>query len=83
MCTISKDRTYQAKFDEFWTIEKENEQDNLLSPDQKGSFGFSCRVLFQMELTPSDVGKLNRLVIPKKYDVRYFPHVPDNESEVV
>ncbi|KAL7610030.1 AP2/ERF and B3 domain-containing transcription factor At1g50680 [Lactuca sativa] len=77
-----KDGTYQSKFDDFWKIEKENEQNNnVLSPDQKGNFGFSCRVLFQKELTPSDVGKLNRLVIPKKYAIRYFPHVPDNESE--
>nr|VVW59854.1 unnamed protein product [Nymphaea colorata] len=31
--------------------------------------------LFQKELTPSDVGKLNRLVIPKKHAVKYFPSV--------
>ncbi|KMZ58704.1 hypothetical protein ZOSMA_74G00450 [Zostera marina] len=33
----------------------------------------AARELFKKELTPSDVGKLNRLVIPKKYAVRYFP----------
>ncbi|XP_047951390.1 AP2/ERF and B3 domain-containing transcription factor At1g50680-like isoform X1 [Salvia hispanica] len=34
------------------------------------------RVLFEKELTPSDVGKLNRLVIPKKFAVKYFPIIP-------
>ncbi|KAJ6934703.1 hypothetical protein NC651_009642 [Populus alba x Populus x berolinensis] len=34
---------------------------------------FSCIQLFQKDLTPSDVGKLNRLVIPKKFAVKYFP----------
>ncbi|XP_039163159.1 AP2/ERF and B3 domain-containing transcription factor At1g51120-like [Eucalyptus grandis] len=27
---------------------------------------------------PSDVGKLNRLVIPKKYAIRYFPCINEN-----
>ena len=30
-------------------------------------------LLFEKPLTPSDVGKLNRLVIPKQYAERYFP----------
>ncbi|XP_068661086.1 B3 domain-containing protein At2g36080-like [Aristolochia californica] len=30
-------------------------------------------VMFEKPLTPSDVGKLNRLVIPKQYAERYFP----------
>ncbi|KAI3781452.1 hypothetical protein L2E82_11467 [Cichorium intybus] len=29
--------------------------------------------LFEKRLTPSDVGKLNRLVIPKQYAEKYFP----------
>ncbi|KMZ68034.1 hypothetical protein ZOSMA_24G00550 [Zostera marina] len=33
------------------------------------------RELFRKELTPSDVGKLNRLVIPKKYAVQYLPPI--------
>lgn len=47
---------------------------------EQNSCGFSCRLVFEKELTPSDVGKLNRLVIPKKYAVRYFPPVPDNDK---
>ncbi|KFK35878.1 hypothetical protein AALP_AA4G048600 [Arabis alpina] len=42
---------------------------------------FACRELFQKELTPSDVGKLNRLVIPKKYAVKYLPFINENETE--
>nr|GEX34549.1 AP2/ERF and B3 domain-containing transcription factor At1g50680-like [Tanacetum cinerariifolium] len=37
------------------------------------------RLLFENKLTPSDVGKLNRLVIAKKFVVAYFPPVPDND----
>ncbi|KAM7280196.1 hypothetical protein ACFE04_007330 [Oxalis oulophora] len=43
-----------------------------------GNVEFSCMQLFQKELTPSDVGKLNRLVIPKKYAVKYFPNICEN-----
>lgn len=41
---------------------------------------FSCTHLFQKELTPSDVGKLNRLVIPKKHAVTYLPYICDGSS---
>ncbi|KAI3713902.1 hypothetical protein L1987_72489 [Smallanthus sonchifolius] len=51
--------------------------DNILSVE-KGRLGF-CWVLFQKELTASDVGKSNRLVIPKKHALRYFK----SESEVL
>ncbi|PWA91984.1 AP2/B3 transcription factor family protein [Artemisia annua] len=37
-------------------------------------------LLFEKELTPSDVGKLNRLVKPKKYAVRYFPTLHHNDK---
>ncbi|CAA7394522.1 unnamed protein product [Spirodela intermedia] len=35
--------------------------------------GLAFQELFRKELTPSDVGKLNRLVIPKKHAVKFFP----------
>ncbi|KAL9998166.1 putative transcription factor RAV family [Helianthus debilis subsp. tardiflorus] len=73
-----KDGSYQAKFEDYQRLKKDRENDNVV---EKGSLGFSCRVLFQKELTPSDVGKLNRLVIPKKYAVRYFPPVPDDVAQ--
>ena len=38
--------------------------------------------LFEKALTPSDVGKLNRLVIPKQHAERYFPlNSGDSPSE--
>ncbi|XVE60079.1 hypothetical protein DITRI_Ditri05aG0097800 [Diplodiscus trichospermus] len=33
------------------------------------------------ELTPSDVGKLNRFVTPKKYAVKYFPYICENDEQ--
>ncbi|XP_076904690.1 AP2/ERF and B3 domain-containing transcription factor At1g51120-like [Bidens hawaiensis] len=75
-----KDRSYQAKFEDYLRQKKGQENDNILGVEN-GNLGFCCRVLFQKELTPSDVGKLNRLVIPKKYAVRYFPRVPDDVSQ--
>ncbi|XAR50168.1 hypothetical protein NMG60_11004422 [Bertholletia excelsa] len=45
--------------------------------------GASCKLLFQKELTPSDVGKLNRLVIPKKYAVKFFPSVEGNSEMAI
>lgn len=45
-----------------------------------GDAQFLCSQLFQKELTPSDVGKLNRLVIPKKYAVKYFPYISELEN---
>ncbi|KAI3762481.1 hypothetical protein L1987_52911 [Smallanthus sonchifolius] len=74
-----KDGSYQAKFEHYQMQKKDKESYNILSIG-KGSFGFSRRVLFEKELTPSDVGKLNRLVIPKRYAVKHFPRVPDELS---
>ncbi|KAL3623947.1 hypothetical protein CASFOL_032763 [Castilleja foliolosa] len=39
--------------------------------------------LFDKELTPSDVGKLNRLVIPKKLALKHFPKIPGFENKNV
>ncbi|OMP06812.1 hypothetical protein COLO4_07873 [Corchorus olitorius] len=41
-----------------------------------GSFGLDLKAreqLFEKAVTPSDVGKLNRLVIPKQHAEKYFP----------
>ncbi|EPS62763.1 hypothetical protein M569_12025 [Genlisea aurea] len=46
-----------------------------------GDGNFFCTLLFQKELTPSDVGKLNRLVIPKRYAVKHFPTVPESDEQ--
>ncbi|XP_074574932.1 uncharacterized protein LOC141831472 [Curcuma longa] len=38
--------------------------------------------MFAKELTPSDVGKLNRLVIPKKHAVQHFSHAAPTQEEL-
>lgn len=43
----------------------------LLTPDD--SSAAAREHLFDKVITPSDVGKLNRLVIPKQYAEKYFP----------
>lgn len=81
-----KDRTYQSRFQDFLRnqtlftdngeyLNKESEQLNNLADNSEEEF--SIKLLFHKELTPSDVGKLNRLVIPKKHAVRCFPQVLD------
>lgn len=69
--------TYQTKFSTF--LRTQNSLEGIGTSTKhlgvKGHEQFSCTHLFQKELTPSDVGKLNRLVIPKKHAVTYFPSV--------
>lgn len=79
-----KDGSYPTKFVEYLRAQSLVTQ-NLATVPSNG--GFVCKKLFQKELTPSDVGKLNRLVIPKKYALMYFPHlscdVQENEDFAV
>ncbi|XP_039070434.1 AP2/ERF and B3 domain-containing transcription factor At1g51120-like, partial [Hibiscus syriacus] len=73
-----RDGSYQAKLEEFVKILSRNDGKLTTYLNKKlvhGDTQFSCMQLFQKELTPSDVGKLNRLVIPKKYAVKHFPHI--------
>ncbi|XP_009771974.1 AP2/ERF and B3 domain-containing transcription factor At1g51120 [Nicotiana sylvestris] len=79
-----KEGSYPTKFDEY--LKEKYEEchpfNTLPVAELKANEGFSYKQLFQKELTPSDVGKLNRLVIPKKYASKYFPQiqeVPDVE----
>ncbi|CAH8325186.1 unnamed protein product [Eruca vesicaria subsp. sativa] len=77
-----RDGSYQREFKEFL---KNHSQVVVGSKhnrkDEESKKRFSCTQLFQKELTVSDVGKLNRLVIPKKYAVKYLPFVSDGQSE--
>ncbi|WOK92471.1 AP2/ERF and B3 domain-containing transcription repressor RAV2-like [Canna indica] len=43
------------------------------APDQSSAGGTQRQHLFDKAVTPSDVGKLNRLVIPKQHAEKYFP----------
>ncbi|KAI3727820.1 hypothetical protein L6452_16440 [Arctium lappa] len=55
----------------------ENNEDDQQSSPQGGGGGMMMVVerehMFDKVVTPSDVGKLNRLVIPKQHAERYFP----------
>lgn len=81
-----KDGMYQPKFKDF--LRNLSQGRRRIGEDHLGhqqrleadSGQILCRHLFQKELTPSDVGKLNRLVIPKKYAVKHFPHIRETES---
>ncbi|CAI0394471.1 unnamed protein product [Linum tenue] len=83
--SMIKDGTYQSKFAEFIISRVGTTTELTLNlpprPRMMSCGDVSCRRLFQKELTPSDVSKLNRLVIPKKYAVKYFPRVPDEGEE--
>ncbi|KAL6274991.1 hypothetical protein ACE6H2_025683 [Prunus campanulata] len=83
--SMIKDGSYQTKFSEF-----RRSRSGIESVGADVQFGSLARVqssngkgelledfLFQKELTPSDVGKLNRLVIPSKYACTYFPTVSE------
>ncbi|XP_039028435.1 AP2/ERF and B3 domain-containing transcription factor At1g51120-like [Hibiscus syriacus] len=73
-----RDGSYQAKLEDFVKILSKKDGKSTTNLNKKlvhGNTQFSCTQLFQKELTPSDVGKLNRLVIPKKYAVKHFPQI--------
>lgn len=77
-----KEGSYQSKFEDFLRTHShivETVDLNLDRVQSKG--GLSCKQLFQKELTPSDVGSLNRLVIPKKYAVKYFPCISESAED--
>ncbi|XVF31292.1 hypothetical protein REPUB_Repub16aG0133400 [Reevesia pubescens] len=80
-----RDGSYQYKFMDFLKARSRNAkvEIDLNSVGTCSNKGVTCKQLFQKELTPSDVGKLNRLVIPKKYAVKYFPSVSGSEKENV
>ncbi|TYH35798.1 hypothetical protein ES332_D13G218100v1 [Gossypium tomentosum] len=77
--SMIRDGSYQYKFMDFIKAHSGNTKLNLVGT--YSNEGLICKQLFQKELTPSDVGQLNRLVIPKKYAVKYFPPVSGTEKE--
>ncbi|KAL1207113.1 AP2/ERF and B3 domain-containing transcription factor [Cardamine amara subsp. amara] len=88
-----RDGSYQHKFRDFLRIRSQFAASINFVGSKQGRGGgggggeqesnkcFSCTQLFQKELTPSDVGKLNRLVIPKKYAVKYLPFISDEQTK--
>lgn len=85
LLNMLKDGSYRTKFSEYLRDRSERAQTSagLSAAKMCSNEGTSIKQLFQKELTPSDVGKLNRLVIPKKYAVKYFPHISANTTENV
>ncbi|XP_015951424.1 B3 domain-containing protein At2g36080 isoform X2 [Arachis duranensis] len=57
--------------------DEEEEEENLPEPIQQDDNNHQQQQhnerMFEKPLTPSDVGKLNRLVIPKQHAEKYFP----------
>ncbi|KAK7343224.1 hypothetical protein VNO77_11808 [Canavalia gladiata] len=77
--SMIRDGTYPSKFATFLrTHQTQGVGVNVKYISLKGEEQFCCTQLFQKELTPSDVGKLNRFVIPKKHAITYFPYVCGN-----
>ncbi|XP_059636857.1 AP2/ERF and B3 domain-containing transcription factor At1g51120-like [Cornus florida] len=82
LVNMIKDGSYPSKFADFVRAQfqkGEFEVGPSLTPVH-ASKGSLCRQYFQKELTPSDVGKLNRLVIPKKYALKYFPPISEDSN---
>ncbi|KFK35915.1 hypothetical protein AALP_AA4G053000 [Arabis alpina] len=83
-----KDGSYQHKFIEHLRNQshKGASNNNVVGSKQReegkeSEKCFACKELFEKKLTPSDVGKLNRLVIPKKSAVKYLPFINDYQKE--
>ncbi|KAK3032325.1 hypothetical protein RJ639_035376 [Escallonia herrerae] len=79
-----KDGTYPSKFSDYLRVQIEMGKLELgfdFVPLYSNG-GYQCKQLFQKELTPSDVGKLNRLVIPKKNALKYFPRILDGAKDI-
>ena len=84
--SMIKDGSYPSKFAEFLKTgshrgEGETEVPAGLEQGVSGNGRLLFRFLFRKELTPSDVGKLNRLLIPKKYALKHFPPISEGGKE--
>ncbi|KAK8484258.1 hypothetical protein V6N13_139737 [Hibiscus sabdariffa] len=79
-----RDGSYQYKFMEYIKVQSRVNAKPDVDSNSIGTYikeGLICKQLFEKELTPSDVSKLNRLVVPKKYAVKYFPPVPGDKKQ--
>ncbi|MCL7028895.1 hypothetical protein MKW94_007548 [Papaver nudicaule] len=79
-----KDGSYDTKLKEFAANSKQDKEPGSSLSSFTGSASHKAvtyQQLFHKQLTLSDVGKLNRLVIPKRYAEAYFPPVSTEEKE--
>ncbi|CAL9106731.1 unnamed protein product [Musa textilis] len=72
---------HEHKFQEMFTTDEAAPRPSLPHAGTSGNVIFL--EMFLKELTPSDVGKLNRLVIPKKHATKYFPQVASVTADEV
>ncbi|CAL9776620.1 unnamed protein product [Musa acuminata subsp. burmannicoides] len=72
---------HEHKFQETFTTDEAAPRPSLPHAGTSGNVAFL--EMFLKELTPSDVGKLNRLVIPKKHATKYFPQVASVTADEV
>lgn len=75
-----KDHSYPEKFNYFISVKSRDPAEggescnkNIKNVRRYGQFMVNPEHLFDKEVTPSDVGKLNRLVVPKQHAERNFP----------
>ncbi|KAI3890855.1 hypothetical protein MKW92_039093 [Papaver armeniacum] len=92
--TSSTVASLETDVQKLWTIDEiksmlKEKLANSCSPSLSLSLGSAAAImdgdvkyqqLFQKALTPSDVGKLNRLVIHKRFAEKYFPEVSKEEK---
>lgn len=76
--TMIKDGSYASKFSDYLMGQDRGQGLRLLPLNEAPAS--RLRELFQKELTPSDVSKLNRLVIPKKFALKYFPRIEERNG---
>ncbi|MCL7024300.1 hypothetical protein MKW94_016611 [Papaver nudicaule] len=78
-----KDESYETKFKEFAANScSSKQQDNKVPGGSSLSHkAVTYQQLFHKQLTLSDVGKLNRLVIPRRYAEAYLPPVSTEEKK--
>ncbi|XP_010463358.1 PREDICTED: AP2/ERF and B3 domain-containing transcription factor At1g50680-like [Camelina sativa] len=82
LLNMIREGSYQQKFRDFLrSRSKIVGGSKQVVRGEESNKGFSRTELYQKELTPSDVGKLNRLVIPKRYAVNYMPSIRPKEKE--
>ncbi|KAM7263136.1 hypothetical protein ACFE04_000819 [Oxalis oulophora] len=74
-----RDGSYETKYVQF-VLYYSRGMGTTASPDTP--MGMRFRVLFQKDLTPSDVGKLNRIVIPKKHAVKCLPKITEEVNGI-
>lgn len=61
--------------------EEEEEERDMNNNNNNIGLEEEKEAMFEKPLTPSDVGKLNRLVIPKQHAEKYFPLADHSTSE--